>query len=65
MATAHIEPRVLGAWELALDTSGHAAGLIAMYEARSCRFVGHTDWRPDVNDRSVVLSCLLKDDSTR
>ncbi len=49
----------LGARELALDTSEHATGLIAMYNARGYRFVEHIDWRPEVNYRSVVLSLRL------
>ena len=54
----HIEARAaeLGAAELACDTSEQATGLIATYERRGYRFVGHVDWRPDVNYRSVLLS---------
>ena len=48
-----------GALELALDTSVHAAGLIAMYERRGYRFAGNIDWRPHTNYLSVVLSKRL------
>ncbi len=49
----------LGACELALDTSVHAHGLIAMYERRGYRLVDTIDWRPAVNYPSVVLSKAL------
>ena len=49
----------LGALELALDTSEHAAELIALYGRLGFRHVGHADWRPSVNYRSVVLSRRL------
>lgn len=49
----------LGAGELALDTSEHAHGLIGLYQRRGYRLVGHVDYRPKVNYRSVVLSKSL------
>lgn len=49
----------LGAVELALDTSVHASGLIALYERWGYRHVGDIDWRPSVNYPSVVLSKTL------
>lgn len=54
----HVErrARALGATELALDTSEHASGLIGLYQRRGYRLVGHVDYRPKVNYRSVVLS---------
>lgn len=45
-----------GVAELALDTAEGATALIAMYEKLGYRFVGHADWRPDTNYRSVVYS---------
>jgi GNAT superfamily N-acetyltransferase len=50
--------RQRGAAELALDTSEHAAHLIALYEAKGYRFVEHTKWDA-VNYRSVVMSKVL------
>lgn len=47
--------RELGASELALDTSEHAAELIATYQRRGYKIVSHTQW--DVtNYRSVIMS---------
>jgi GNAT superfamily N-acetyltransferase len=60
MDRVEAEARAQGAGELALDTSEHAAALIATYERRGYRFVGHIDFRPDVNYRSVVLSLALR-----
>ena len=51
--------RAAGAAELALDTSEHAADLIALYERKGFRFVEHAQWR-DVNYRSVVMSKELR-----
>ena len=51
--------REIGAAELALDTSEHAADLIAWYQRRGYRIVGNYDWRPHVNYLSVVLSLAL------
>lgn len=48
-----------GAAEIACDTSEHAHDLIAWYERRGYRSVGHVDWRPHVNYRSVLLSKRL------
>ena len=48
-----------GAAELALDTSEHAADLIAYYARRGYRPVGTVQW-PVTNYRSVVLSKLLR-----
>jgi GNAT superfamily N-acetyltransferase len=45
----------MGASYLALDTSEHAAHLIAFYERRGYSFVEHVRW-PDVNYRSVVMA---------
>lgn len=45
----------MGALEVAIDTSEHAAHLIRWYESQGYRHVGYADW--DVtNYRSVVLS---------
>lgn len=44
----------LGAAEMMLDTSEHAAGLIAYYAKRGYEAVGHTVWEA-VNYRSVVM----------
>lgn len=44
--------------ELALDTSEHAAHLIAWYGKRGYRFVEHVQWE-SVNYRSVILSKRL------
>ena len=47
--------RSQGANELACDTSEHATKLIALYQRRGYRRVGHADW--DVtNYKSIVLS---------
>lgn len=51
--------REMGAGQLALDTAEGAAALIAMYQARGYRLVGHVDWRPDTNYRSVLMSLEL------
>jgi hypothetical protein len=40
-------------------TPEHAEGLIRMYTARGYRLVGHVDYRPKVNYRSVLLSRAL------
>lgn len=47
--------RALGARHLALDTSEHAAELIATYEKRGYSFVEHVQWN-ETNYRSVILS---------
>ncbi len=52
------EARQIGARELALDTSEHAADLIATYARRGYVIVDHTQW-PDVNYRSVIMSKRL------
>ena len=44
---------------LALDTSEHAAHLIALYQARGYTFVEHIQWR-DVNYRSVIFAKPLQ-----
>lgn len=46
----------IGAHEIACDTAEPATDLIAMYEAWGFRIVGTTDYRPETNYRSVVLS---------
>lgn len=43
-----------GVVELALNTSEHAAHLIALYEQKGYRFIEHVQWR-DVNCRSLVF----------
>lgn len=53
--------RELGARELALDTSEHAADLIATYERRGYQIVSHTQWEV-TNYRSVIMSRLLQSD---
>ena len=49
-----------GAPELALDTAERAQHLIHYYERRGYRRVGHADWRPLTNYRSVILSRALR-----
>ena len=49
----------LGAAEIACDTAETAARLIDLYGRRGYRLVGHADWRPATNYRSVVLSKSL------
>lgn len=48
-----------GVRHLALDTSEHAAELIAFYEANGFRFVEHAQWQA-VNYRSAVMAKLLE-----
>ena len=48
----------LGAKELALDTSEKASELIAMYERRGYKIVGHTQWEV-TNYCSIVMSKTL------
>ena len=50
--------RETGASHLALDTSEHAAELIATYERRGFRFVEHAQWSK-TNYRSVIMSKAL------
>jgi GNAT superfamily N-acetyltransferase len=50
--------REKGIAELALNTSEHAEGLIAMYIRKGYRFVEYVRWN-DVNYRSVVLAKAL------
>lgn len=52
------EAKRLGAKELALDTSVHAADLIATYSRRGYKIVDEMQW-PDVNYRSVIMSKVL------
>lgn len=59
VAHAEDRARALGASELALDTSEHATGLIALYTHLGYRFIEHVDWRPDVNYRSMLFSKAL------
>lgn len=54
------EASLSGAQTLALDTSEHAQGLVAMYEAWGYRVVGHCDWRPLTNYRSVLMAKALR-----
>ena len=58
----HLEARAAasGAAELALDTSEHAAHLIAWYERLGYRLVGQVDYRPGTNYLSVVMSKTLR-----
>jgi GNAT superfamily N-acetyltransferase len=49
----------LGATEIALHTAEPAAQLIALYEARGYRLVGHEQWK-HTNYRSVILSKSLR-----
>ncbi|GAA4421024.1 GNAT family N-acetyltransferase [Acidovorax lacteus] len=51
--------RLEGARKLALDTSEDAHGLISMYEAWGYGVVGHCDWRPLTNYRSVLMAKTL------
>lgn len=55
LSLAEERARALGAHWLALDTSEHAAGLIAWYRARGYEPAGTCDWRPHTNYRSVLL----------
>jgi GNAT superfamily N-acetyltransferase len=48
----------LGASEIALDTAEPATHLIALYEARGYRCIGHEQWK-HTNYRSVILSKTL------
>jgi GNAT superfamily N-acetyltransferase len=50
--------REKGVVELALNTSEHATGLIAMYKKKGYRFIEYVQW-DDVNYRSVILSKTL------
>jgi len=50
--------REQGVAELALNTSEHAAQLIAMYTKKGYRFIEHVQW-DDVNYRSVILAKSL------
>lgn len=43
---------------LALDTSEHAAHLIALYQSKGYAFVEHIQWR-DVNYRSMIFAKRL------
>ena len=58
LAHAEARARALGAVELALDTAEGAERLVAYYEGRGFRPVGHVDW-PMTNYVSVVLSKTL------
>lgn len=51
--------REIGAEEIAIDTAEGAERLIRMYESRGYRLVGHVDWRPRTNYRSVIMSLSL------
>lgn len=51
--------RVMGAAELALDTSERAHGLIAMYQKQGYRFIEFAQW-DDVNYRSCIFSKTLR-----
>ena len=55
---AHLEAqaRISGTAELALDTAESAEHLIRYYRKHGYRLVGHADWRPITNYRSVVMS---------
>jgi GNAT superfamily N-acetyltransferase len=44
-----------GLVQIALDTSEHAAELIALYQAKGYRFVEYVRW-PDVNYRSMIFA---------
>ena len=57
---ALVERRALeeGVAQLALDTSEHAAGLIALYQAKGYRFVEYCQW-DGVNYRSMIFSKAL------
>lgn len=50
--------REKGVRELALNTSEHAAHLIALYTAKGYRFIEYARW-PQVNYRSMVFSKAL------
>jgi hypothetical protein len=58
MGIAEARAREKGVAELALDTSEHAEGLIAMYKRRGYRFIEYAQW-DSVNYRSVILSKRL------
>jgi len=58
LALVEDHARARGAQELALNTSEHAVGLIAMYQRLGFRFIEHVQWSV-VNYRSVILSKSL------
>lgn len=51
--------REKGVAVLALDTSEHAARLVALYQSRGYAFVEHVRW-PDVNYRSMIFAKPLR-----
>jgi GNAT superfamily N-acetyltransferase len=51
--------REKGVAELALDTSEHAADLIALYTKKGYRFIEYVTW-PDVNYRSMIFAKALR-----
>jgi GNAT superfamily N-acetyltransferase len=51
--------REKGVAMLALDTSEHAAHLIALYQSKGYAFVEHVRW-PDVNYRSMIFAKPLR-----
>ena len=59
MALVEELAREQGVAKLALNTSEHAAHLIAFYKARGFEFVEYCQW-PMVNYRSIVLSKRLR-----
>ena len=50
--------REKGVVELALDTSEHAANLIALYQSKGYRFVEHVQWS-ETNYRSMLFAKRL------
>jgi len=58
MAMVERRAREQGVVELALNTSEHASGLIAMYLKKGYRFIEYVQW-DDVNYRSMIFSKTL------
>ena len=49
----------IGADEMCLDTAESAHHLIRYYEKHGYQIVGHADWRPEVNYKSVIMAKRL------
>jgi GNAT superfamily N-acetyltransferase len=59
LSLVEMRAREKGATLLALDTSEHAAHLIALYRAKGFEVVEHVKWL-DVNYRSVIMAKSLR-----
>ena len=51
--------REQGVAELGLDTSEHAAGLIAFYQNHGYRFIEYIQWK-EINYRSMIFAKALR-----